>query len=68
MDCIAHRVAKSWTQLSDFDFTSLIQMSCVYTHTHTHTHTHIYILVIKKQLQVSKTANVFNYCELEIHN
>ena len=22
MDCIVHRVAKSWTQLSDFDFTS----------------------------------------------
>ena len=23
MDCVVHRVAKSWTQLSDFHFTSL---------------------------------------------
>ena len=26
MDCIAHGVAKSWTQLSDFHFTSLLNI------------------------------------------
>ena len=31
MDCIVHGVAKSWTQLSDFHFTSLHSMSLLVT-------------------------------------